>query len=751
MRRRNICSWILSILSVLPLCGQNGFFNVVDPVSKSNIITHAKTVFVCDGKSYSTSDLKLFKQSESVVSSTLGSGNLHRYKYKSDDGLEFWVDFILYKDNSWTTINGWVKNTTNHSITFNNVTLLDALNMPNVSGDWKQTRVLCGTTDKLVWLGDVLNEKDKHLSARSFTCLYNKESKEEYTMGFSIKQAWGSFNYDFSQDSPHFTANVMMDVDLRPGELRQAEAVHIKKGNVWDDLRELITATGKEVGAITNGHSFSGWCSWYGFNPFIDNDITEDVVTDFANSAGKMKDLPLDLMLLDDGYFTLPGDWTTLRPFFPHGMRYLTDVCKRNGLIPGIWVAATLVHENSNIMKNKEMWVDKEKDGTYHNTMFNWGGKTHSFDATNKEFLNHIDTLFRYITHNWGFRYLKLDFNLEPGSNRFDRTITSFQAIRNFYKVIKNAVGDSVFIANCADSPFPPCIGIAKAGRVGPDVNPNWASVLAGCRSSILHIPFHHRWWANDPDCLNMREKRSQLSEDELRTHITANFMGGGNVLFSDSIEELTPERKVMLAQALPPSGKSAEIVDYMTAPESGIPSLFYYPVNRFNEKSAIVTLFNWGEKSQSRKIDMSEVGLEKDKDYYVYDFWTDTYKGIHRNDIVVENQKAHACALMAIRPVEKDQIQVISTSLHLLQGEKEITGITRMVTSPFDAAKAEMWLEITPVSLHNGKIILASPDGLHIAAVQGSKALLSKRADGLWDLHLSDMKDKVAVLLRVR
>lgn len=752
MLKRNICGILFFVCCIMPLQAQSGWLKIEDRISHANIIDHAKTIFVCNGKNYSTTDMKLINQSITTGMSTLGKGNIHHYLYQSNDGMTFGVDVISYKNNNWTTINGWVKNTTKSKITFDKAILIDGSEIPAIKGDWRKTRVLCGTTDKLRWLGDAIIEKDQKLTARSFIGIYNKETQEEYTLGFSIKQAWGSFDYDLSQNHPHFSAIVPMDVDLKPGELRQAEAVHIIKGKVWGNLQELISATGKEVGAITNAHSFSGWCSWYGFNPFIDNDITEDVITDFANKVGKMNDLPLDLMLLDDGYFTLPGDWTTLRPTFPHGMRYLTNVCKKNGLIPGIWVAATLAHENSNIIKQEKTWVDKDKDGTYHNKdMRNWGGKTYSFDATNKDFLHHVDTLFRYITHNWGYRYLKLDFNIEPGSNRSDRSVTSFQAMRNFYKVIRNAVGDSVFIANCYGAPFSPCIGIAQAGRVGPDVNPSWESVLMGCRSSILHTPFHHRWWTNDPDCLNMREKRSNLTEDELRTHITANFMGGGYVLFSDSIEELTPKRKVMLAQALPPSGKAAEIADYMTAPESGIPSLFYYPVNKFNEKSSIVTLFNWSNTPQSRTIDMNEVGLEKNKDYYVYDFWTDTFKGILRNEIAVDNQTAHTCALMAVRPVEKGKIQVISTNLNLLQGEKEITGMTRMVTAPFDGAKAEMWLEITPVSLRDGKVILASQDGLHIAAVQGAKAKVSKRADGLWDLNLSDMKDKVAVMLRVR
>ena len=47
-------------------------------------------------------------------------------------------------------------------------------------------------------------------------------------------------------------------------------------------MENLLVATGKEVGARTDGVSFGGWCSWYGFNPFIDNDIMEDVLVDFA-------------------------------------------------------------------------------------------------------------------------------------------------------------------------------------------------------------------------------------------------------------------------------------------------------------------------------------------------------------------------------------------------------------------------------------------------------------------------------------
>ena len=125
--------------------------------------------------------------------------------------------------------------------------------------------------------------------------------------------------------------------------------------------------------------------------------------------------------------------------------------------------------------------------------------------------LQHVDSIFNIVCNEWGYRYLKLDFNVEPGPNRY-RSITSFEAIRNMYKVIREAVGPNVFIANCAGSPYPPSIGIAQAGRVGPDVNPNWPSVIRGCERSLHHIPFHRRWWVNDPDCLNTPPLRATMS-----------------------------------------------------------------------------------------------------------------------------------------------------------------------------------------------------------------------------------------------
>ena len=164
-----------------------------------------------------------------------------------------------------------------------------------------------------------------------------------------------------------------------------------------------------------------------------------------------------------------------------------------------------------------------------------------------------------------------------------------------------------------------------------------------------------------------------------------------------------------------------------------------------------LLALFNWSEEAMDFQLTRDELGLEPNREYHVFDFWTDTYRGVMKDKIEINALQPHACQLLAIKPVLPGEIQIVSTNLHLLQGTMEITEIKRMNTSPFTKAKAEIWISIEPVSLRNGKLIIAAEDGLRIAAVQGGKANLVKRKDGLWDLNVSELKDKAAILLRVR
>ena len=729
-------------------------FDILIPKSNIPWLKSVSASFVCNGKEYNISELKSEGISIKLSTGTFGKGETAVWRFSHpEDQLFFGLELSNDNSSDWLTVNGWVENRSDKKITLNGIRVLDSKSGFILDGDPDKWRVLSGSTDNLVWTGEVLTQDNDQVKSRLIMGLWNSESNQEAVIGFSIKHTWGDVILKKSEEGLSLAANALMDVDLAPKEVRYGEAVHLALGSVCKNMEKLLVATGKEVNASIDGESFGGWCSWYGFNPFIDNDITEDAVIEFAQSAAKKKDkLPLKLMLLDDGYFTLPGDWTTIRPFFPNGMNYLTNEVKKNGPTPGIWIAPSIVHENSAILKEHPEWLDKGIDGEPFIKLINWGYETYSFDVSNPQVLKHIDSLFKIVCNQWGFEYLKLDFNIEPGPKRYNRSITSFDAMRNMYKTIRNAIGSDVFIANCAGSPYAPSIGIAQAGRVGPDVNPNWPSVINGCRQSLLHIPFHRRWWVNDPDCLNMRKIGSKLTDDELRSHITANFMGGGYVLFSDSLEKLPSERERMLAQALPSYGKAAIPVNYMKSPGIGIPNILNLPIEKNGEKYSVVAVFNWEDNvTDINNLTLEELELDPSGTYHIFDFWSDTYKGIIKNAINIKGLKPHSCQLLAVKPVIPGEIQIVSTNLHMLQGTMEISNIQRMNTSPFTKAKAELWITIIPVSLRDGKLVLAAEDGLRIAAVQGGKANLTKRTDGLWDLNVTELQDKAAILLRVR
>ena len=729
-------------------------FDFIDRSSQKTWIGNSDVIFICNNKEYPISKMKLKKISSKYTESTFGKGTIHSYEFISEDELKFGFEITSYLQNNWTTINGWVLNTKKQPLTFNEVRLIDAeegLLLGGNSNDW---RVLYGETDRLLSLGEARKLGRKKLIGKSFMAFHDPIENTDAVMGFSIKHAWGSVIISPVKDTPKIIANVEMDVDLKYREKMYAEAFHFKKGGkVTAELGELITATGKEVGADTNGSSLTGWCSWYKFNPFGDTDINEDIVMDFTNTAYKYKDsLPLQVMLIDDGYFTVPGDWSTTRATFPSGMKSIAKKVTEAGLIPGIWVAPSIAHSESKLLKQHPEWIDKNDKGEPQTKMLNWGKTTYSIDISNPDVLQHIDTLFRFMVNEWGIRYFKLDFSREPGPNRKDRSITPFTAMRNMYKTIRKAVGEDVIVANCHGTPYPPSIGYVQAGRVGSDVNPNWRSLLQGCRKSILHIPFHKRWWVNDPDCLNMRVTGSKLKLNELQTHLTVNFMSGGYIMFSDSLSKLPAERLKMLQQVLPTYGKSADIIDYMAAEGKKIPSILNIPIKKFNEKYAITAVFNWQEKPASNQINMQDLGLDSKQRYHIYDFWTDSYKGIHSGSYCIENLEPHSRQLLSIRPVMEDSIQIISSDLHILQGTMEIKNISRINISPSAKAKDEMWIELSPVSSRNGKLVMYFPKGRpKMSPTQGCKGYLQKRDDGLWDIHLSDIKDKAAIILRIR
>jgi alpha-galactosidase len=116
--------------------------------------------------------------------------------------------------------------------------------------------------------------------------------------------------------------------------------------------------------------------------------------------------------------------------------------------------------------------------------------------------------------------------------------------LRRGLQIIREEAGDETFILGCTCH-FAPAVGLVDAMRVGPDVKEVWAdgpspSVKHAMRLTLQRNWMHMRWWANDPDCLIVRETDTALDEAETRFLATGIALSGGMVVASDDLPKLS-------------------------------------------------------------------------------------------------------------------------------------------------------------------------------------------------------------------
>ncbi len=209
------------------------------------------------------------------------------------------------------------------------------------------------------------------------------------------------------------------------------------------------------------------WCSWYSFYQEITEQSMHEVL---AGIAG----LEFDVFQLDDGWQVEIGTWET-GPDFPSGMSAMASAIFDTGYRPGLWLAPFIVHERSANLR-PEMLVRTES-GDPKVAGYNWGGPYFAVDVTSAAGQQHVKETVRRAV-DWGYTYLKLDFLFAaaiPGVR--DGDLTGDAACRHGIELIRDAVGDDVYLLGCG-SPILPSIGVFNGIRVGADVAPYWENDL---------------------------------------------------------------------------------------------------------------------------------------------------------------------------------------------------------------------------------------------------------------------------------
>ena len=292
------------------------------------------------------------------------------------------------------------------------------------------------------------------------------------------------------------------------GPVTTSQASTVDEGlAAWADRYAAIAGVGPIRPAPT------GWCSWYHyFTEVAAADIEENV------AAIHERDLPVDVIQIDDGWQAEIGDWLDLSGRFA-SLSALTDRIRDTGRRTGIWVAPFLVGARSRLAAEHPDWLIP---GTLAG--HNWDQDTHGLDTTHpgvRDYLRRVFGMLREV----GIDYFKVDF-LYAGALDGPRHSGAdpITAYREGVQLVRAAIGPQAYLLGCG-APILPSVGLFDAMRVSADVAPHWAPLdgdpaqpsQQGAVFSTIGRAFQHgRFWVNDPDCIVARpaiERRAEWAE----------------------------------------------------------------------------------------------------------------------------------------------------------------------------------------------------------------------------------------------
>lgn len=170
--------------------------------------------------------------------------------------------------------------------------------------------------------------------------------------------------------------------------------------------------------------------------------------------------------------------------------------------------------------------------------------------------------------------YFKLDFldgllgKMGAGQKDVIRYKTDYcvALFRKAMQTIRDTVGNDIILLSCG-SPILECAGIFDIQRISCDIIwgkdfgvPSYWAIMQQVTSTVFHRYFYnHSVFLNDPDGLVVRDYDNGDGFD--CTYSEAQFwaisvaLSGGSVLYNEELENLSPARRKLILDQLPPLG----------------------------------------------------------------------------------------------------------------------------------------------------------------------------------------------------
>ena len=447
-----------------------------------------------------------------------------------------------------------------------------------------------------------------------------------------------------------------------------------------EPLEDYLRLSGRAAGARVSAQAPAGWSSWYYYFETVNGENVRSNLDWIAHNRGLV---PLDVLQIDDGFEANVGDWLTIREGFDGRPGELSQAARTAGLLPGLWLAPYIAKPRAEWARAHPDWILRSRSGRAVNAGYNWSTFNVGLDPTHPGVQEAVDRLVRKSVEDWGFEFLKLDFLYAaalPGQ-RFDRTRTRAQAMRQALHTIRQAAGDETWLLGCG-CPLGSGIGYVDSMRIGPDVAPRWSPAYQGVElffrkepglpsvrnavgGSLSRMALNRQWWINDPDCLLVRARDTHLKDQEVQTLISVAALTAGALFDSDDLTSLDPRRVDWLAKLFPPLPRSATVLDWwQTHPPAALRLDLHGAVGSWT----LAAFVNWSDRPSDVQISRAALGFGSSGALHVLDFWRHSYLRWEA-ETLSQGIPAHGVSVVAVRHEEGSTPAWLGDTLHFSQG----------------------------------------------------------------------------------
>ncbi len=514
-----------------------------------------------------------------------------------------------------------------------------------------------------------------------YLAAYNSSTRRSAIAGF-LTQRYGENRVTLQRSDEdqqaygRFEAATVFDppVELQPGEAIESEMFYIgiAEDSPFRGLERFANAT-----AVFNRVRRDDTLkpdAWNAWPREVVEEMDEAAFLEEADYAERLlQPYGWEHFQIGLGWETAKGDWQGDPARFPDGMGGLAAKLQEKGFTPALEITPLIVSADSELAQAHPEWLlEPNAEGAER-----LAPDQRILDISQPGARERLRQMIARVTREWGFEVITGDPWLEPlywVESFGDSAYTRAQLATEAALIIREAAGPRTYIAAAGYGPVPALY--SRGMRVGPAAEPQWRTgdpanpgVVESLQDAALRYNLAPFLWQPSHSAAYFG---NGLELDQSLAWFTAQALTGGTVALGNRFTDLGPAEAAILQRLVPNDIRAARPLDLF---DPGEPRIWSTAADDAAGPLQLAAVFNWDATTANQtSLYMTQLGLNPNRFYTVYDFWENHYHGTAQRMLTVTIPPG-AVRLFGFRPLE-ERPMFIAVDSHFSQGANDVTEV---------------------------------------------------------------------------